>query len=85
MTLPQSTKESVINAIDEAQLILREKGMYLWKELCITRGAVWQWKLEGREVPAKHCKKIEVLTDHRVTCGRLNPKVFGTAVSEQKQ
>jgi DNA-binding transcriptional regulator YdaS (Cro superfamily) len=77
MTTQENEKRIAMNALDEAIAILKEKGLRLWRELGITRGALSQWRREDREIPSKHCKKIFVLTDERVTCDRLNPKVFG--------
>lgn len=72
----KTAKEVSNEALDEAVAILKAKGLRLWKELGLTRAAVPQWKDDDREVPAKHCPKIQALTDNRVTCARLNPKVF---------
>lgn len=72
----KTEKEISNEALDEAIAIVKAKGLRLWKELKLSRGAVPQWKEDDREVPAKHCPKIQALTDNRVTCARLNPKVF---------
>lgn len=72
----KTEKEIANEALDEAIAILKAKGLRLWKELNLSRAAVPQWKDDGREIPAKHCQKIAALTDNRVTCARLNPKVF---------
>lgn len=45
--------------------------------LGVTKGAVSQWKLEGRQVPAKHCQPIERLTNGTSRCKDLRPDVFG--------
>lgn len=47
----------------------------LAKALGVTRGAVHQWLDEGRQVPAEHCPKIELITGGQVTCEELNDKV----------
>lgn len=47
----------------------------LAKALGVTRGAVFQWRMDGRRVPAEHCPKIERLTFGRVKCERLRPDV----------
>jgi DNA-binding transcriptional regulator YdaS (Cro superfamily) len=83
MATEKTDKEISIEALNEAIAILKEKGLRLTKELKITRGAIWQWKLEGREIPAEHCRKMQDLTDGRVTCERLNRKVFGAPIVVQ--
>jgi DNA-binding transcriptional regulator YdaS (Cro superfamily) len=84
MTTEKTDKEISIEALDEAIAILKEKGLRLTKELKITRGAIWQWKLEGREIPAEHCAKIQALTGGRVTAERLNRKVFGAPATLER-
>lgn len=49
----------------------------LAEELGITKGAIGQWKMEGRRIPAEHCPHIERLTGGAVTRYELNPDVFG--------
>lgn len=41
--------------------------------LGVTRAAVWQWKEDGRQVPAEHCIAIEKLTAGTVRCEELRP------------
>jgi hypothetical protein len=41
----------------------------------ISKGAVSQWKLPGRQVPAEHCPAIERLTGGEVRCEDLRPDV----------
>lgn len=43
--------------------------------LGVTRAAVWQWKEEGRQVPAEHCIAIEKATGGAVKCEELRPDV----------
>ena len=43
--------------------------------LNITKGAVSQWKDEGRKVPAEYCPAIDRLTNGAVTCEDLRPDV----------
>lgn len=45
----------------------------LARALGVSRGALNQWKKEGREVPAEHAPEIERLTG--VRCERLCPSV----------
>lgn len=47
----------------------------LAEKLDVTKGAVGQWKLPGRRVPAEHCPAIERLTDGQVRCEQLRPDV----------
>lgn len=43
--------------------------------LGVTKAAVWQWKEDGRQVPAEHCPQIERLTCGAVRCEDLRPDV----------
>jgi len=43
--------------------------------LGVTKGAVGQWKLDGRRVPAEHCPAIERMTGGVVRCEDLRPDV----------
>lgn len=43
--------------------------------LGVSKGAVSQWKEEGRQVPAEHCPAIERLTGGRVRCEQLRPDI----------
>ena len=40
----------------------------------VTKGAVSQWKFEGRQVPVEHCALIEQLTGGVVTRRDLRPE-----------
>jgi len=44
-------------------------------QLGVTKGAVHQWKAEGRRTPAEHCPKIERLCNGAVRCEELNDRV----------
>lgn len=44
-------------------------------ELGITKGAIGQWKEEGRQVPSDHCPAIERLTSGQVRCEQLRPDI----------
>lgn len=43
--------------------------------LGVTKGAVGQWKLPGRRIPAEHCPTIERLVSGKVKCEALRPDV----------
>ncbi|PUE21839.1 Cro/Cl family transcriptional regulator [Limnohabitans sp. MMS-10A-192] len=43
--------------------------------LGVSKGAVWQWGLPGRQVPAEHCPAIERITGGMVRCEQLRPDV----------
>lgn len=43
--------------------------------LGVSKGAVSQWKEEGRQVPAEHCPAIEKATDGQVRCEDLRPDI----------
>jgi DNA-binding transcriptional regulator YdaS (Cro superfamily) len=47
----------------------------LAEALCLTKGAIYQWKIRGGRVPAEHCPTIERLTLRRVSCEDLRPDV----------
>ena len=42
-------------------------------ELGVTKAAVWQWKLNRRQVPVVHCVRIEQITNKLVTRRDLRP------------
>lgn len=42
-------------------------------KLGVTKGAVHQWTLSGREVPIEHCTPIEQITGGKVTRQMLRP------------
>lgn len=44
-------------------------------ELGVTKGAVGQWKIDGRRIPAEHCPAIERLVAGQVRCENLRPDV----------
>lgn len=41
----------------------------------VSKGAVSQWKDEGRRIPAEHCPLIERATNGAVRCEELRPDV----------
>lgn len=43
--------------------------------LGVSQGAVGQWTLPGRRIPAKHCPAIEKFTGRQVTCEELRPDI----------
>lgn len=43
--------------------------------LGVTKGAVFQWTMPGRKVPAEHCPAIERMTGGLVRCEQLRPDV----------
>lgn len=49
--------------------------------LGVTKGAVSQWKLPGRQIPAKHCRAIECLTGGTSRCEDLRPDLFALNLS----
>jgi DNA-binding transcriptional regulator YdaS (Cro superfamily) len=57
----------------------------LAKRLGVTKGAVNQWKLEGRRVPADHCPEIEYLTQGRVRCEQLRPDIRWAVLRRREQ
>jgi DNA-binding transcriptional regulator YdaS (Cro superfamily) len=43
--------------------------------LGVTKGAVAQWKLPGRRIPAEYCPTIEKLVHGKVKCEAMRPDV----------
>lgn len=64
---PEEAFEKAIAQIGSMQLLADHLG--------ITKGAVSQWKLDGRRIPAEHCPLIERLTAGFVRCEDLRPDV----------
>lgn len=54
-----------------AEIVGSQKA--LAEVLGVTKGAVNQWKDEGRKVPAEHCPVIERVTNGAVRCEDLRP------------
>ncbi|WP_219116992.1 Cro/CI family transcriptional regulator [Janthinobacterium sp. UMAB-56] len=48
--------------------------------LGVTKGAVSQWKLPGRQIPAKHCRSIESMTGGTSRCVDLRPDLFALSL-----
>ena len=61
-------------ALDKAVALLGSLQS-LAEKLDVTKGAVGQWKLPGRRIPAEHCPVIERLTSGQVRCEQLRPDV----------
>jgi DNA-binding transcriptional regulator YdaS (Cro superfamily) len=61
-------------ALDEASDIIGSMQA-LGERLGVTKGAVGQWKLAGRRIPAEHCPAIERATGGAVRCEQLRPDV----------
>lgn len=51
--------------------------------LGVTRGALPQWKMPNRRVPAEHCPTIERLTNGAVRCEQLRPDIAWSVLREQ--
>jgi DNA-binding transcriptional regulator YdaS (Cro superfamily) len=47
----------------------------LARNLGVSKGAVFQWGMPGRQVPAEYCPEIERLTKGAVKCEDLRPDV----------
>lgn len=47
----------------------------LANELKVTKGAIGQWKIPHRRIPAEHCPTIERLTNGQVRCEHLRPDI----------
>jgi DNA-binding transcriptional regulator YdaS (Cro superfamily) len=64
---PEKAVELAVHHIGSMQALAEKLG--------VTKGAVSQWKLPGRRVPAEHCPQIERLTGGEVCCEDLRPDV----------
>lgn len=62
-----------IHPIDKAAKHLGLSLEGLGAILGVTKGAVSQWKLEGREIPVEHCVSIMKATDNFVTREEMRP------------
>lgn len=51
--------------------------------LGVSKGALPQWKMPGRRVPAEHCPTIERLTKGGVLCEALRPDIAWEVLREQ--
>ena len=47
----------------------------LGEMLGVSQGAVGQWTLPGRRIPAEHCPSIERISKRQVTCEEMRPDV----------
>lgn len=63
-----------MEAIDRAAEILGSQTA-LADLLGVSKGAVSQWKDEGRRVPAEYCPLIERATNGQVRCEELRPDI----------
>jgi|GEM_PF-1415529 len=73
--------------IDKAARVIGSAAK-LARHLGVSKGAVGQWKGEGRRVPPEHCPTIERLTremGETVTCEELCPGVDWGALRECTQ
>lgn len=64
---------TTIHPIDKAAKCLQTSLEGLGNLLGVTKGAVSQWKNDGRVVPVEHCVKIFRLTGGEVTREELRP------------
>ena len=64
---PEEALEKAVTQVGSTQILADHLG--------VTKGAVSQWKLEGRRIPAEHCPLIERLTNGAVHCEELRPDV----------
>ena len=64
---PEEGLDKAVSLVGSMQVLADELG--------VTKGAVGQWKTDGRRVPAEHCPAIERLSAGRVRCEILRPDV----------
>lgn len=46
--------------------------------LGVSQGAVGQWKMDGRRIPADKCVAIERLSKGAVTCEEMRPDIYSS-------
>ncbi|MCG8994225.1 transcriptional regulator [Laribacter hongkongensis] len=80
MTNPLSPQEAVRHAAELA-VGFEELGKHLNR----TKGAVHQWTLPGRQVPAEHCPDIERISNGLVLCEQLRPDVSWWVVRRKRR
>ena len=61
--------------IDKVAVIIGSQSL-LAEALGISKGAVNQWKTNGRKIPAEHVLKIESLTNGKVSRHELRPDIY---------
>ena len=64
---PEESLDKAVSIIGSMQALADELG--------VTKGAVGQWKMDGRRIPAEHCPAIERLAAGQVRCEHLRPDV----------
>lgn len=64
---PEEALDKVVTQLKSMQVLADHLG--------VTKGAVGQWKLKNRKIPAEHCPVIERLVNRAVTCEELRPDV----------
>lgn len=64
---PEAALDEVVSIVGSMQLLADHLG--------VTKGAVGQWKLDDRRIPAEHCPAIERLVNGKVRCENLRPDV----------
>ena len=68
---PEKALENAIAFVGSMQALADHLG--------VTKGAVSQWKLPGRQIPAKHCRSIECLTGGTSRCADLRPDLYASS------
>lgn len=63
-----------VHPIDRAAKVVGS-AVALADILGVTKGALSQWKMPGRKVPAEHCPAIERATGRTVRCEELRPDI----------
>jgi hypothetical protein len=68
-------------AKEKPELFLQLKSEFktyenLAKSLGVTYKAVYAWFMRGGKIPAKHVKRIEELTEGRITREQIRPDLY---------
>jgi DNA-binding transcriptional regulator YdaS (Cro superfamily) len=74
---PEQALDKVVSKMGSMQVLADHLG--------VTKGAVGQWKLDGRKIPAEHCPVIERLVNREVVCEELRPDVDWAYLREAVQ
>lgn len=73
-----------MTALEKAAAIVGSQSK-LAAVLGVSKAALGQWKLKGRNVPAEYCPKIEELTHGNVRCEDLRPDIDWSVISRREK
>jgi DNA-binding transcriptional regulator YdaS (Cro superfamily) len=74
----EQINDAQIDSIKRAIQIVGSQGAMAERLNLKSQGTISQWVTKRRPLPAKHCLKIEAMTEGVITRYELRPDVFGT-------